>query len=101
MQGRSACSATTLSPAGFTRLGSVHYRRLLEHALEQRWLTVCIGIALGLTDLVGFFRRRKTGKLRWLAIGFVVLVIVLHLVSFYILSPVFNYDYSWFLKAII
>jgi dolichyl-phosphate-mannose-protein mannosyltransferase len=62
---------------------------------------VCLGMALGLGDLIGFFKRRKTGKLRWVAIGFVVLVIVLHLVSFYILSPVFNYDYSWFLKAII
>jgi dolichyl-phosphate-mannose-protein mannosyltransferase len=62
---------------------------------------VCLGIALGLADLVAFFKRRQTGKLRWVAISFVVLVIVLHLVSFYILSPVFNYDYSWFLKAII
>lgn len=62
---------------------------------------VCIGIALGLGDLVAFFKRRRTGKLRWVAITFVGLVIFLHLVSFYILSPVFNYDYSWFFKAII
>ncbi len=63
--------------------------------------SLCIGIALGLSDLVGFFKRRRTGKLRWVAISFVILVIVLHLVSFYILSPVFNYDYNWFLKVLI
>lgn len=62
---------------------------------------VCIGMAIGMADLVAFFKRRRTGKLRWVAITFVALVIVLHLFSFYILSPVFNYDYSWFFKPII
>jgi dolichyl-phosphate-mannose-protein mannosyltransferase len=62
---------------------------------------VCIGMALGMADMVSFFKRRGTGKLRWVAITFVALVIILHLFSFYILSPVFNYDYNWFFKPII
>jgi dolichyl-phosphate-mannose-protein mannosyltransferase len=62
---------------------------------------VCMGMAIGMADLIAFFKRRRTGKLRWVAISFVVLVIVLHLFSFYILSPIFNYDYSWFFKPII
>ena len=62
---------------------------------------VCLGIGLILSDLVSFFKRRPHGWLRWVAISFVVLVIVAHLLSFFILSPVFNYDYSWFFKPII
>lgn len=62
---------------------------------------VCIGVGLGLAQLVELFRNRGSGKLRWVFLGIVILVLVIHLLSFYVLSPVFNYDYSWFLEMII
>jgi dolichyl-phosphate-mannose-protein mannosyltransferase len=50
---------------------------------------VCIGLGMALSDLLGVFRQRESGKLKWTALGFVVLVILVHLVSFMILYPLF------------
>jgi dolichyl-phosphate-mannose-protein mannosyltransferase len=50
---------------------------------------VCIGMGMGLSELLDLFRRRESGKLKWTVLGIVVLVILAHLVSFMILYPLF------------
>jgi dolichyl-phosphate-mannose-protein mannosyltransferase len=50
---------------------------------------VCIGLGLALSDLLGIFRKRPSGKLKWTVLGVVVLVILVHIVSFMILYPLF------------
>jgi dolichyl-phosphate-mannose-protein mannosyltransferase len=55
---------------------------------------VCIGIALGLADLIGVFRGRPSGKLKWTALSTVVLILFLHLASFFILSPLIPVDFA-------
>jgi dolichyl-phosphate-mannose-protein mannosyltransferase len=54
---------------------------------------ICIGIALFLGDLLGFFRDRWYGKRRWVALSVVILVLFVHLVSFFILAPVVPIDF--------
>ena len=49
---------------------------------------VCIGISMGLSQLIDFWRNRPAGKLRWAAIVGVVLFLLLHLAVFIILAPV-------------
>jgi dolichyl-phosphate-mannose-protein mannosyltransferase len=55
---------------------------------------VCIGMALGLYDLIGVFQRRPSGKLKWTALSVVIFILVLHLVSFLILSPLIPVDFA-------
>ncbi len=55
---------------------------------------VCIGMALGLADLIGVFQFRLAGKLRWTALSIVILVLFLHLASFLILSPLIPVDFA-------
>jgi dolichyl-phosphate-mannose-protein mannosyltransferase len=50
---------------------------------------VCLGLGLALSDLLGIFRKRPSGKLKWTVLGVVVLVILVHIVSFMILYPLF------------
>ena len=49
---------------------------------------VCIGISMGLSQMVDFWRNRQSGKLRWVVIGGVVFFLLLHLAVFIILAPV-------------
>lgn len=49
---------------------------------------ICIGLGLGLSQMVEFWQTRQTGKLRWVAIIGVVLFLLLHLGVFVFLSPV-------------
>ncbi len=55
---------------------------------------VCIGVALGLNDLLGVFHRRPSGKLKWTALSVVIFVLFLHLASFLILSPLIPVDFA-------
>jgi dolichyl-phosphate-mannose-protein mannosyltransferase len=55
--------------------------------------SVCIGIALFISDMLGYFRSHWYGKLRWLTLSVVILVLFLHLASFIILSPVVPVDF--------
>ncbi len=48
---------------------------------------VCLAIGMGLSQLIDIFKNRRNGKLKWLALSIVILVIVAHIVSFLILSP--------------
>jgi dolichyl-phosphate-mannose-protein mannosyltransferase len=54
---------------------------------------VCLGLGLALSDLLGIFRQRPSGKLKWTALGVVGLVILAHLVSFMLLYPLFPIKY--------
>jgi len=56
---------------------------------------VCLGLGLGLGELFGIFKKRKAGKLKWTLLGIVVFILLAHLVSFVILSPVFPVYRSW------
>ena len=49
---------------------------------------VCLGIGMGLSQMIDFWRSRQTGKLRWAAISGVVVFLLLHLAVFVILAPV-------------
>lgn len=56
---------------------------------------VCLGLGLGLAELLSIFKKRKAGKLKWTLLGIVVFILLAHLVSFVILSPVFPVYRSW------
>jgi hypothetical protein len=50
---------------------------------------VCIGLGMGLSRLIDLFQGRRSGKLKWTALGIVVLIFLVHIVSFMILYPLF------------
>jgi dolichyl-phosphate-mannose-protein mannosyltransferase len=54
---------------------------------------ICMGVAIGLNQLLGIFRSRTRGKLKWTALSIVIFVLFLHLASFLILSPLIPYDF--------
>jgi len=49
---------------------------------------ICIGIGIGFSRLVDFWREKQSGKLKWGAIMFVVFFLLLHLGIFIMLAPV-------------
>ena len=51
---------------------------------------ICIGLGLGLSQLWGIWQTRRTGKLRWVAGVAVSGYLLLHIIVFVILSPVFS-----------
>jgi len=51
---------------------------------------VCIGLGLGLSQLLTIWKTRRVGKLRWVAILAVITFLLLHVGVFVILSPAFN-----------
>jgi dolichyl-phosphate-mannose-protein mannosyltransferase len=55
---------------------------------------ICIGVALGMGDLLDLFRRRPSGKLKWTALSVVIFILLLHLASFLILSPLIPVDFA-------
>jgi hypothetical protein len=52
----------------------------------------CLGLGMGLNELIRLFEVRRTGKLRWVAISVVVLFLLAHLVFFALVSPL---SYWW------
>jgi predicted membrane-bound dolichyl-phosphate-mannose-protein mannosyltransferase len=50
---------------------------------------ICLGLGLGLFQLLSIYRERKTGKLKWTALAIVTVYLLIHMASFVILSPVF------------
>jgi predicted membrane-bound dolichyl-phosphate-mannose-protein mannosyltransferase len=50
---------------------------------------ICIGLGLGLNQLIAIWETRRTGKLRWVAILSVAVYLLLHVSVFVIMSPVF------------
>jgi predicted membrane-bound dolichyl-phosphate-mannose-protein mannosyltransferase len=55
---------------------------------------ICIGLALGLSRLIDIFQSRSSGKLKWTALSVVIFILFLHLVSFFILSPLIPVDFA-------
>jgi len=51
---------------------------------------VCIGLGLGLSQLLTIWKTRGEGKLRWVAMLTVMTFLLLHVGVFVIMSPVFN-----------
>ncbi len=58
-------------------------------------------MAMWMTNLLDIFRNRRRGKMKWAMMSIVVLILAAHVLSFVILTPVFNYDYSWFLEMLV
>jgi dolichyl-phosphate-mannose-protein mannosyltransferase len=54
---------------------------------------VCIGLGIGLSDLLGVFRKRPSGKLKWTLLAIVVLFLLAHIVAFMLLYPLFPIKY--------
>jgi dolichyl-phosphate-mannose--protein O-mannosyl transferase len=50
---------------------------------------ICLGLGLGLSQLIDIWKTRKTGKLRWIAMLVVSGYLLLHVGIFVILFPVF------------
>jgi len=62
---------------------------------------ICLGMGMWMTNLLDIFRNRRRGKLKWGMMTIVIFILLVHIFSFVVLSPVFNYDYSWFLAMIV
>jgi predicted membrane-bound dolichyl-phosphate-mannose-protein mannosyltransferase len=52
----------------------------------------CLGLGMGLSELVRLFKVRRNGKLRWAAISLVVIFLLAHLTFFALVSPL---SYWW------
>jgi dolichyl-phosphate-mannose-protein mannosyltransferase len=50
---------------------------------------VCLGIGMGISQLIDIFKGRKSGKLKWTILGVIVLIFLAHIASFMILYPLF------------
>ena len=53
---------------------------------------ICIGLGMGLSQLIRVFQVRRSGKLRWVAISFVAVYLLAHLAFFVLISPL---SYWW------
>jgi len=56
---------------------------------------ICLGLGLGLSRLLDFYRERRPGKLRRTVLALFIFYLVAHLVSFVILSPLFPLYWPW------
>ena len=56
---------------------------------------VCLGLGLGLSRLLTFYRERRPGKLRRTVLALFIFYLVAHLACFVILSPVFPIYWPW------
>jgi len=52
---------------------------------------ICLGLGMGLSQLIDFWKKRQSGKLRWAAISGVVFFLVLHLAVFIVVAPINNW----------
>ena len=50
---------------------------------------ICIGLGLGLSQLLNIWKTRRTGKLRWVALLAVSGYLLLHVGIFVVLAPTF------------
>ncbi len=57
---------------------------------------ICIGLGLFLGWLVDIFKKRGSGKLRWVFLSIVILFMAAHLTTFIIMSPLFPIDLGMF-----
>ena len=57
---------------------------------------ICIGLGIFLAWLVDLFKKRGSGKLRWVFLSIVILYLIAHLTCFIIMSPLFPIDLGIF-----
>jgi dolichyl-phosphate-mannose-protein mannosyltransferase len=50
---------------------------------------VCLGVGMGISQLIDIFKGRESGKLKWTILGVIVFIFLAHIVSFMILFPLF------------
>jgi len=50
---------------------------------------ICLGVGMGMSQLIDIFKGSRPRKLRWPLIGLVILIFLAHIVSFMILYPLF------------
>jgi predicted membrane-bound dolichyl-phosphate-mannose-protein mannosyltransferase len=50
---------------------------------------VCLGVGMGISQLIDIFKARRSGKLKWTLLGIIIFIFVAHIVSFMILYPFF------------
>jgi predicted membrane-bound dolichyl-phosphate-mannose-protein mannosyltransferase len=62
--------------------------------------SICLGMALGLGQLLDIFHKRPRGKLKWTVLSVVIFILLVHLASFVILAPVSPVPYEPLLKLI-
>ncbi len=48
---------------------------------------VCLGVGMGISQLIDIFKGRRSGKLKWTILGIIVFIFLAHIVSFIILFP--------------
>jgi len=58
--------------------------------------SLCIGLGIFLAWLLGIFRSRPSGKLKWTVLVIVILYLMAHAASFIIMSPLFPIDLGIF-----
>ncbi len=56
---------------------------------------VCLGLGLGLSRLLDFYRERRPGKLKRTVLALFIFYLVAHLACFVILSPLFPIYWPW------
>jgi dolichyl-phosphate-mannose-protein mannosyltransferase len=56
---------------------------------------VCLGLGLGLSQLLDFYRQRRPGKLRRTVLSLFIFYLVFHLGCFVVLSPLFPLYWPW------
>jgi predicted membrane-bound dolichyl-phosphate-mannose-protein mannosyltransferase len=57
---------------------------------------VCLGVGMGLSQLIDIFKARPAGKLKWTILGIIIFIFVAHIVSFMILYPLFPINWYQF-----
>jgi dolichyl-phosphate-mannose-protein mannosyltransferase len=50
---------------------------------------VCLGVGMGISQLIDIFRGRRSGKLKWTILGIIVLIFLVHIGFFMVLYPLF------------
>jgi dolichyl-phosphate-mannose--protein O-mannosyl transferase len=50
---------------------------------------VCLGVGMGISQLIDIFKRRRSGKLKWTILGIIIVIFLAHIASFMILYPLF------------
>ncbi len=55
---------------------------------------ICLGLGMGLSQLIDIFRERPRGKLKWFALSAVIFILAAHVFSFLILSPFIPVDFA-------
>jgi predicted membrane-bound dolichyl-phosphate-mannose-protein mannosyltransferase len=48
---------------------------------------VCLGVGMGISQLIDIFKSRPSGKLKWTILGFIIFILLAHVAAFIVLFP--------------